>query len=338
MKKMASIRVAINGFGRIGRLVFRALLENKNFDVVLINDLFPPSFLAPLLQSDSVHGRLKQAVTFDANFLFIGDKRIQVFAQKEAKLIPYSEMPVDFVVEASGHYTTLERAKEHLVSGGVGHVVITAPSSDAPMFVMGVNHTHFNKDVDKVVSNASCTTNCLAPIAKILHDHFTIEEGLMTTIHALTAGQKVVDVAGGRDIRACRSALNNIIHSSTGAAKAVGKVIPQLEGKLTGTAFRVPVMDVSVIDLNVRLVKSTNLSEISALMKEASETYMQSIMGYTEEELVSTDFIGCPLSAVYDKTAGIQLSPNFFKLVAWYDNEWGYANRCVDLMHYIATQ
>ncbi len=333
---MTQIRVAINGFGRIGRMVFRALVDNAEFDVCLINDLEPISILAYLLKYDSVHGKLNKEVNYDDNFLYIGEKRVQVFAEKEAKNIPYKEISVDFVIEATGHYTKLEKAKEHLVSGAVSYVMITAPA-DVPMFVMGVNHAMFDREKDTVFSCASCTTNCLAPIAKVLHDNFGIVEGLMTTIHAVTATQKVVDVAGGRDKRACRTALSNMGPSSTGAAKAVGKVIPELEGKLTGTAFRVPVIDVSVVDLTVRLAKSTSLDDISAAMKKASETNLHKILGYTEEELVSTDFIGCPLSAVYDKTAGIQLNPNFFKLVAWYDNEWGYANRCVDLMRTIMT-
>ncbi len=331
---MAKIRVAINGFGRIGRMVFRALMDKPEFDVCLINDLVPLSMLAPLLQYDSVHGRLNKKVTYDDHFLYLGEMRIQYVSEKDLKRIPYNEVGVDFVIESTGHYTTLEKAKEHLVSGAVSYVMITAPA-DVPMYVMGVNHKQFDCEKDQVFSSASCTTNCLAPVAKVLHDQFGIVEGLMTTIHALTASQTVVDVAKGRDMRACRAALNNIIPSSTGAAKAVGKVIPELNGKLTGTAFRVPVVDVSVVDLTVRLAKSTNLDEIAVAMKEASETYLKSILGVTEEELVSTDFIGCPLSAVYDVPAGVQLNQNFFKLVAWYDNEWGYANRCVDLMRSI---
>ncbi len=335
---MAAIRVAINGFGRIGRLVFRAIVNNPEFEVVLINDLAPIHHLANLFLNDSVHGRLDADVHVDSNFIYVNEKRIQVFAESNPQNIPYSEIAVDYVIEATGHFNTIEEAKKHQAGGANSAVVIiTAPSNDAPMFVMGVNNTSFNKETNRIISNASCTTNCLAPIAKVLNDNFEIIEGLMTTIHAATASQQVVDVAKGRDIRAQRSTLNNIIPSSTGAAKAVGKVIPDLENKLTGMAFRVPVTDVSVVDLTVRLAKSTNLEEIAALMKEASETHMQGILGYTEELLVSSDFIGCPLSAVYDKNAGIQLSPQFFKLVAWYDNEWGYANRCVDLMRYISS-
>src|SRR3990167_3099071 len=239
---MTQIRVAINGFGRVGRMVFRALLDKKDFDVLLINDLAPIDILAYLLQNDSVHGRLNAKVTFDSNFIYIGDKRIQVTSEKEAKRIPYGEIPVDFVIEATGYYTKLEKAKEHLVSEAVSYVMITAPSDDVPMYVMGVNQAQFDFDNDKVFSSASCTTNCLAPMVKVLHDNFEIVEALMTTIHAVTATQNVVDAAVGRDKRACRSALNNIIPSSTGAAKAVAKVIPELEGKITGNAFRVPVI------------------------------------------------------------------------------------------------
>lgn len=332
-----AIRVAINGFGRIGRLVMRALLDDPEFDVVCINDIASPQVLAPLLQNDSVHGRLKQTVTCDSNFFYIDNVRTQVFAERDPKNLPWKELAVDFVIESTGLFTTIENASEHLAGGAKVKVLITAPSKDAPMFVMGVNHKHFDPEKHQIVSSASCTTNCLAPVAKVLHDHFGIEEGLMTTVHAATASQKAVDVAGGKDLRASRSVLNNIIPASTGAAKAVGKVIPELEGKLTGMAFRVPISNVSVVDLTVKLSKSTNLDEISALMKEASETYLQGILGYTEEPLVSTDFIGCPLSGVYDKNACIQLNPEFFKIVAWYDNEWGYSNRVVDLMRYIST-
>lgn len=331
-----AVRVAINGFGRIGRMAYRAMVDNPEFDVVFINDTASIESLAPLLQNDSVHGRLSQIVSHDSNFLYVDDVRTQVFAEKDPRKLPCSEIAVDFIVESTGVFTTLENAREHLANGTQARVLITAPSKDAPMYVMGVNHTHYDPEKDQIISNASCTTNCLAPVAKILHDHFGIEEGLMTTVHAVTASQKAVDMAGARDSRASRS-LFNIIPSSTGAAKAVGRVIPDLEGKLTGMAFRVPVPNVSVIDLTVRLSKSTNLDEIAALMKEASETHMQGIMGYTEEPVVSSDFIGCPLSAVYDANACIQLTPQFFKVVAWYDNEWGYANRIVDLMRYMST-
>lgn len=331
---MAAIRIGINGFGRIGRLIFRAMLDDPDFDVVFINELAPLETLAPLLQNDSVHGRLSKSVTHDDHFIYTDHKRTQVLKENDPKHIPYSELAVDFIIESTGVFTTLEKAKGHHAGGATGRVLITAPSKDAPMYVVGVNHEEFNPETDQIISAASCTTNCLAPLAKVLHDQFGIVEGLMSTIHAVTAGQKVVDVAGARDVRASRGILNNIIVSSTGAAKAVGKVMKDLEGKLTGTAFRVPIPDVSVVDLTVRLEKSTNLNEISSQMKEASETYLSGILGYTEEPVVSTDFIGCPLSSVYDKTASIELNSYFYKLVAWYDNEWGYANRCVDLIRY----
>ena len=334
---MASIRVAINGFGRIGRLVFRAMVQNPEYDVVLINDLSPVDLLATLLQNDSNHGRLEQTVSCDSNFIYVDERRIQFFSEQNVKNLPYTEIAVDFIVDATGVYNTVEKASEHLATGSSATVVITAPSPDVNMFVMGVNHTQYDPEQDRIVSNASCTTNCLAPMAKVLNDSFQIKEGLMTTIHAATATQVVVDSAIGRDKRASRSSFNNIIYSSTGAAKALGKVIPELEGKISGNAVRVPVTNVSVVDLTVRLERSTSLDEIAAKMKEASETYMHGIMGYTEEQLVSTDFNGCPLSSVYDRYAGIQLNPQFFKLVSWYDNEWGYANRCVDLISYMSN-
>jgi glyceraldehyde 3-phosphate dehydrogenase len=333
-----SIRVGINGFGRIGRLVFRVLLENPEFDVVGINDLFPAETLAYLLQNDSVHGRLKSSVRAEGDFLYVNDKKFQIFAHRDPSLLPWDKLAVEVVVESTGLFTTKEKANGHILAGAKS-VVITAPSSDASMFVMGVNHAMYDsKDPDlRVISNASCTTNCLAPIAKVLHEEFEIIEGLMTTVHAVTATQATVDGPSHKDVRGGRGILNNIIPSSTGAASAVGKVIPDLRGKLTGMALRVPVSDVSVVDLTVRLKKKTSLSEIAALMLKKSLGDLKGILGYTEEQLVSSDFIGSPLSAIYDKDASIELNANFFKVIAWYDNEWGYSNRVVDLIRYMQS-
>ena len=334
-----SIRVGINGFGRIGRLVFRVLLEKPNlFDVVGINDLFSAEILAYLLQHDSVHGRLNKTVRADGDFLYVDDKKYKVFAHKDPKELPWKKLGVDVVVESTGLFTTKEKANAHILAGAE-RVIITSPSSDASMFVMGVNHTMYDsKDPElKVISNASCTTNCLAPIAKVLHEKFGIVEGLMTTVHAVTATQKTVDGPSHKDVRGGRGILNNIIPSSTGAASAVGKVIPGLKGKLTGMALRVPVSDVSVVDLTVGLEKGASHDEIAALMKEKSLGDLKGILGYTEEQLVSSDFIGSTLSAIYDKDASIELNSNFHKVVAWYDNEWGYSNRVVDLIQYIQS-
>lgn len=325
-------RVAINGFGRIGRLVYKVLAERPEFDVLLINDIVSPAAMAYLLQNDTVYGRWNRNVVHEGNFLFVGDKRIQVLSENWPKNIPYREFGVDYVVESTGVFTTLEEARGH-IAGGANRVIITAPSKDAPMFVMGVNHHHLNPEEHVVVSNASCTTNCLAPLVKVIDEKFTVVEGLMSTVHAATASQKVVDSAAKKDFRDGRAVLNNIIPAGTGAAIAVTKVLPHLEGKLTGMAFRVPVLDVSCLDLTVKLEKNTNLDEIGSVIKEASETYLSGILGYTEEAVVSSDFVGCPLSCVFDRNASIALNENFFKLVAWYDNEWGYANRVVDLMN-----
>lgn len=329
-------RVAINGFGRIGRLVFRALMSDPNYDIVLINDLASPDSLAYLLQYDTIHGRLKAKVTADGEHIQVGDARIKVSAERNPEDIPYGDYPVDFVIEATGIFKNVKDASKHNPSEK-RRVIVTAPS-DAKMFVMGVNHLEFNPKKHVVVSCASCTTNCLAPIAKVLDDNFEIEEGLMTTVHAVTATQKTQDGVSGKDFRGGRGILNNIIPSSTGAAKAVGKVIPHLDGKLTGMAFRVPVDDVSVVDLTVRVKKSTSLDEIHRAMKKASEGDLKGILGVTGDPVVSTDFKGCSLSSIYDETAGVELNGNFFKLVSWYDNEWGYANRVCDLMRYIASK
>lgn len=333
-----SIRVGINGFGRIGRLVFRVLSENPEFDVVGINDLFSPEVLAYLLVHDSVHGRFSKTVRAEGDFLHIDDRKIRVFAEKDPSALPWKTLNTDVVVESSGLFTTKEKANAHILAGAK-RVIITAPSTDARMFVMGVNHTMYDpEDPDlKVISNASCTTNCLAPIAKVLHDEFGIVEGLMTTVHAVTATQKTVDGPSQKDLRGGRGVLNNVIPSSTGAASAVGKVIPDLKGKLTGMAFRVPISDVSVVDLTVRLEKGASHEEISKLMHKASREELKGILGYTKEQVVSSDFIGSTLSAIYDKDASIELNPHFHKVVAWYDNEWGYSNRVVDLIRYIQS-
>jgi glyceraldehyde 3-phosphate dehydrogenase len=333
-----STRVGINGFGRIGRLVLRVLLDDPSFDVVGINDVYPADVLAYLLVNDSVHGKFSKSVRAEGDSLYVDDKKIQLFSHKDPKQLPWKKLEVDFVVESSGVFTTKEMANAHILAGA-SRVVITAPSPDARMFVMGVNHEMFDpRDPDlKVISNASCTTNCLAPIAKVLHDNFKIIEGLMTTVHAVTATQKTVDGPSLKDLRGGRGILNNIIPSSTGAASAVGKVIPGLKGKLTGMAFRVPVSDVSALDLTVKLEKGVSQSDIASVMLEESKKSLKGILGYTDEQVVSSDFIGSTLSAIYDKDASIELNPNFHKVVAWYDNEWGYSNRVVDLIRYIQT-
>ena len=328
-------KVAINGFGRIGRLVFRALMADPEFQVVLINDLETPASLAYLLKYDSVHGVIHKDIRADDDFLYIDRDRVQVFAKKDPKELPYREISVDFVVESTGLFTNVEGASRH-IAAGAKRVIISAPS-DAKMYVYGVNHKELDPSSEKVVSCASCTTNCLAPVAKVLHETFGIEEGLMTTVHAVTAAQKVQDGGSRKDFRGGRGILNNIIPSSTGAAKAVGKVIPELAGKLTGMAFRVPVDDVSVVDLTVKLQKGTSLEEITRALQEASEGDLRGVLGVTNDPVVSTDFKGCILSSIYDQGASIELNEKFFKLVSWYDNEWGYANRVCDMMRYITT-
>ena len=329
-------RVAINGFGRIGRLVFRALFDDPNFSVVLINDLAEPKNLAYLLKYDSIHGNWKKDITTDDHFLYIDEDRIQILSKKDPKDIPYGDIPVDFVIESTGLFTTEELASRHR-DAGAKRVIITAPS-DAKMLVMGVNHEEYDSNEHFVVSCASCTTNCLAPLAKVVHDNFGIIEGLMTTVHAVTATQKAQDGFSSKDLRGGRTILDNIIPSTTGAAKAVGKVIKELEGKLTGMAFRVPISDVSVVDLTVRVKQKTSLLEITEALKKASVGSMKGILGTTDEPVVSTDFIGCSLSSIYDINASIELNANFFKLISWYDNEWGYANRVCNTMQYMASQ
>ncbi len=330
-----SVKVGINGFGRIGRLVFRAALENPQVEVVGINDPFiDVEYMTYMLKYDSVHGQFKGSIAVDGDQLVVNGKKIAVFTCKDPAEIAWSSCGAEYVVESSGVFTTTEKASAHL-KGGAKKVVISAPSADAPMFVMGVNDDKYTKDM-KVVSNASCTTNCLAPLAKVIHENFGIVEGLMTTVHATTATQKTVDGPSSKDWRGGRAAAANIIPSSTGAAKAVGKVIPELNGKLTGMAFRVPTINVSVVDLTCRLEKAATYEEIKAAVKKASENELKDILGYTEDAVVSTDFIHDARTSIFDAKAGISLNDNFVKLVSWYDNEWGYSNKVVDLICHMA--
>ena len=326
---MASLRIGINGFGRIGRLVFRATVERDNVDVVAINDLLDVEHLAYLLEYDSVHGRFNGTIAVKDGNLVVNGKTIRVTAERDPANLKWDEVGADIVAECTGIFTTLDMAQKPL-DGGAKKVVISAPSKDAPMFVMGVNHQDA-KASDKIVSNASYTTNCLAPIAKVLNDSFGIAEGLMTTVHATTATQLTVDGPSKKDYRGGRSAMLNIIPAATGAAKAVTKVIPALEGKLTGMAFRVPTADVSVVDLTVKLEKDTSYEEVKQAMKTASEGPLKGILGYTEELVVSQDFVGDTRTSIFDADAGIELNSKFFKVVSWYDNEAGYSNKLVDL-------
>ena len=328
-----SVKIGINGFGRIGRLVFRSAIENDDFEVMCINDLLEVEHLAYLLKYDSVHGIFNGSVETVNGNLIVNGKTITVSSEKNPELIKWGDMSVDVVAECTGLFTTKDKAGLH-ISGGCKKVVISAPSSDVPMFVMGVNHKNVNGN-DLVVSNASCTTNCLAPIAKVLNDNFLIEEGLMTTVHAVTATQFTVDGPSKKDYRGGRSSLLNIIPSSTGAAKAVTKVIPSLEGKLTGMAFRIPTADVSVVDLTVRLKKDTSYEEIKKVMLKASENELTDILGYCDEPVVSQDFIGDKRTSIFDASAGMELNSNFFKIISWYDNECGYSNKLLDLAKHI---
>ena len=332
---MSVLKIGINGFGRIGRLAFRAISKRANVEVVGINDLQDVDYIAYLLKYDSVHGTLPSEVKTENGNLVVDGKTIRITAEKDPNNLKWNELGVDVVLECTGLFTTLEKAQAHL-NAGAKKVVISAPSADAPMFVMGVNHKSA-KATDTIVSNASCTTNCLAPIAKVINDSFGIEEALMTTVHATTATQLTVDGPSKKDWRGGRSALINIIPSSTGAAKAVGKVIPELNGKLTGMAFRVPTADVSVVDLTVKTKKATSLKEINEAMKKASEGELKNILGYTEELVVSQDFVGCTNTSIYDAKAGIELNDHFFKVVSWYDNEAGYSNKLVDFAQHVAS-
>ncbi|WP_333876288.1 type I glyceraldehyde-3-phosphate dehydrogenase [Flavobacterium sp.] len=334
---MSKVKLGINGFGRIGRIVFRETFNRDNVEVVAINDLLDVEHLAYLLKYDSVHGRFNGKVEVKDGKLYVNDKFIRVTAERDPKLIQWDDasVDVDVVAECTGFFTTMETAQAH-IAGGAKKVVISAPSADAPMFVMGVNH-HEVKPTDTVVSNASCTTNCLAPLAKVINDNFGIVEGLMTTVHATTSTQMTADGPSRKDWRGGRAASVNIIPSSTGAAKAVGKVIPALNGKLTGMSFRVPTVDVSVVDLTVKLAKETTYDEIMAVLKKASENEMKGILGFTEDDVVSQDFVGDSRTSVVDAKAGIGLNSTFFKLVSWYDNEYGYSSKLIDLSVHIAN-
>ncbi|MGA1030117.1 MAG: type I glyceraldehyde-3-phosphate dehydrogenase [Flavobacteriaceae bacterium] len=327
------MKIGINGFGRIGRLVFRSAMKQDDITVVAINDLLDIDHLAYLLQYDSVHGKYDGTVSVEGNHLVVDGQKVTITAERDPAAIGWGTLGVDVVAECTGIFTTLEKAQAHL-DGGAKKVVISAPSADAPMFVMGVNHTEATADLN-IVSNASCTTNCLAPVAKVLNDNFGIVEGLMTTVHATTATQFTVDGPSRKDFRGGRSSLLNIMPASTGAAKAVTKVIPSLVGKLTGMAFRVPTANVSVVDLTVRLDKKTSYEEIKAKMKAASQGDMKNILGYTEEPLVSQDFVGDIRTSIFDAGAGMELNENFYKIISWYDNECGYSNKLLDLAKHI---
>ncbi|MDP4177688.1 MAG: type I glyceraldehyde-3-phosphate dehydrogenase [Bacillota bacterium] len=332
------VKVGINGFGRIGRLAFKAAIENPQVEVKGINDPFIGlDYMVYMLTYDSVHGKFQGEISIDHdnNLLIVNGQKIKVFAEKDPANINWASAEAEYVLECTGVFTTTEKASAHF-KGGAKKVVISAPSADARMFVMGVNHTSYTKDL-KVISNASCTTNCLAPLAKVINDKFGIVEGLMTTVHSTTATQKTVDGPSNKDWRGGRAAAANIIPSSTGAAKAVGKVIPELNGKLTGMSFRVPTIDVSVVDLTCRLEKSATYEEIKAAVKEASEGELKGILGYTEDAVVSTDFVHDKRTSIFDAEAGIALNGNFVKLVSWYDNEWGYSNKLIDLTIHAAT-
>lgn len=333
-----AIKVGINGFGRIGRLVLRAAMDNSKVQVVGINDPFMTlDYMAYMLRYDSIHGKFKGEISFHDDKLVVGGQEIRFYAIKDPAEIPWKECGAEYIVESTGVFTTKEKAEAHL-KGGARKVIISAPAKDkeTPTFVMGVNEKDYKKDMT-VVSNASCTTNCLAPLVKVVHDAIGIEEGLMTTVHSTTATQKTVDGPSAKDWRGGRAASANIIPSSTGAAKAVTLVIPSLKGKLTGMAFRVPTLDVSVVDLTVRLARDSSYEEICAAMKKASKGELKGILGYTDEDLVSTDFIGDSRTCIFDAKAGIMLSPRFVKLVAWYDNEWGYSCKIVDLVEHMAA-
>ncbi|NWJ49348.1 MAG: type I glyceraldehyde-3-phosphate dehydrogenase [Bacteroidetes bacterium] len=332
---MAKIKVGINGFGRIGRLVFRASMNRNDIEVVAINDLIDVNYMAYMLKYDSVHGRFKGDVEVKDGKLIVNGKTIRVTAVKNPAELNWAEVGAEYVVESTGLFLTKETCQAH-IEGGAKRVVMSAPSKDdTPMFVMGVNHNEYKGE--QFVSNASCTTNCLAPITKVLNDKFGLVEGLMTTVHATTNTQKTVDAPSAKDWRGGRAAAGNIIPSSTGAAKAVTKVIPSLKGKLTGMAFRIPSLDVSVVDLTCRLEKAATYEEIKAAMKAAADGEMKGVLGYTEDAVVSSDFIGDARTSIFDAEAGIMLNPNFVKVVSWYDNEWGYSNKVLELIAHMST-
>jgi len=329
------IKTGINGLGRIGRLVLRAASKRNDIEVVAVNDLLDIEHLAYLLKYDSVHGKFPGTITVDNNYLVINGKKIRVTAEKNPENLKWNEVGAEIIMDCTGIFKEVDSASAH-IKAGAKKVVISAPSKTAPMFVMGVNHKSV-KATDTIISNASCTTNCLAPLAKIINDEYGIEEALMTTVHAVTTSQSTVDSASKKNYRIGRNALNNIITTTTGAAIAVTKVIPELEGKLTGMAFRVPTTDVSVVDLTLRTKKSTNYEAIKQLFKNASENEYKGLVNYTEDEVVSQDFVSDPYICTFDANAGIALNNNFFKLVAWYDNEYGYSSKLVDLTVHIAT-
>ena len=329
---MSKIKIGINGFGRIGRLVFRAAMDKNDVEIVGINDLISVDYMAYMLRYDTMHGQFKGSIEVKDGNLVVNGHSIRVTAEKDPANLKWDEVGAEYVVESTGLFLTKEKAEAHL-KAGAKRVVMSAPSKDdTPMFVMGVNHTTYAGQ--SIISNASCTTNCLAPIAKVLNDKFGMVEGLMTTVHSTTATQKTVDGPSMKDWRGGRAASGNIIPSSTGAAKAVGKVIPSLNGKLTGMSLRVPTLDVSVVDLTCTLGKDVTYDEICAAMKEASEGELKGILGYTEDAVVSSDFLGDPRTSIFDAKAGIQLSPRFVKVVSWYDNEWGYSNKVLELIEY----
>lgn len=332
---MTKIKVGINGFGRIGRLVFRAAMKRNDIEIVGINDLIDVDYMVYMLKYDTMHGRFDGMVEAKDGKLVVNGQAIRVTAEKDPANLKWDEVGAEYVVESTGLFLTKEKAEAHL-KAGAKRVVMSAPSKDdTPMFVMGVNHTKYAGE--PIVSNASCTTNCLAPLTKVINDKFGVIEGLMTTVHSTTATQKTVDGPSMKDWRGGRAAAGNIIPSSTGAAKAVGKVIPELNGKLTGMSFRVPTLDVSVVDVTFRLAKEASYDEIKAAVKEVSEGEMKGILGYTEEDVVSSDFLGDPRTSIFDAKAGIALNKNFVKLVSWYDNEWGYSNKVLELIAHMAT-
>jgi len=332
---MNKIKVGINGFGRIGRLVFRAAQERENIEIVGINDLISVDYMAYMLRYDTVHGQFKGTIEVKDGMLVVNGNAIRVTAEKDPANLKWNEVDAEYVVESTGLFLTKEKAQAH-INAGAKRVVMSAPSKDdTPMFVYGVNHKSYKGE--NMISNASCTTNCLAPVAKVLNDKFGIVEGLMTTVHSTTATQKTVDGPSAKDWRGGRAASANIIPSSTGAAKAVGKVIPQLNGKLTGMAFRVPTVNVSVVDLTCRIEKAASYDDVKAAMKEASEGEMKGVLGYTEDSVVSSDFIGDSRTSIFDANAGISLNPNFVKVVSWYDNEWGYSCKILEMICYMNT-
>ncbi len=333
---MAKIKVGINGFGRIGRLAFRAAMKRSDMEIVGINDLIDVNYMAYMLEYDTMHGKFDGTIAVKDGKLVVNGQAIRVTAEPKSENLKWNEVGAEYVIESTGLFLTKESAAGH-IAAGAKRVVMSAPSKDdTPMFVMGVNHKNYKADM-QYVSNASCTTNCLAPVAKVLHDNFGIAEGLMTTVHSTTSTQKTVDSPSKKDWRGGRAAAGNIIPSSTGAAKAVGKVIPELNGKLTGMAFRVPTLNVSVVDLTVKLVKPASYDTIKKAMKDASEGELKGILGYTEDDVVSSDFMTDPRTSIFDAGAGISLNDNFVKVVSWYDNEWGYSNKLLDLIAHMNT-